>query len=43
MYYAVSNYVIYVSDTSDAIRQPGAIFRFSLTDHFDPGFSFPNI
>jgi hypothetical protein len=26
-----------------AIRQHGAIFRFSLTDKFDPGLSFSNI
>ena len=26
-------------DTRDAIRQRGAIFRFSLTDNFDPGLS----
>jgi hypothetical protein len=30
-------------DTPDAIRQRGVIFRFSLTDNFDPGLSFPNI
>jgi hypothetical protein len=26
-----------------AIRQHGAIFRFSLTDNFDAGLSFSNI
>jgi hypothetical protein len=30
-------------DTPDAILQSGAIFRFSLTDNFDPGLSFSNI
>jgi hypothetical protein len=30
-------------DTPDAIRQRGAIFRFSLIDKFDPGLSFSNI
>jgi hypothetical protein len=30
-------------DKPDAIRQRGAIFRFSLTDNFDPGLSFLNI
>ena len=29
--------------TPDAIRQRGAIFRFPLSDNFDPGLSFPNI
>jgi hypothetical protein len=28
-------------DTPDAIRD--AIFRFSLTDNFDPSLNFPNI
>jgi hypothetical protein len=27
----------------DAIRQRDAIFRFSLTDNFDPSLNFPNI
>jgi hypothetical protein len=27
----------------DAIRQRNAIFRFSLTDNFDPSLNFPNI
>jgi hypothetical protein len=30
-------------DTPDGIRQRDANFRFSLTDNFDPGLSFPNI
>jgi hypothetical protein len=30
-------------DTPDAIRQRDAIFRFSLTDNFDPSLNFPNI
>jgi hypothetical protein len=30
-------------DTPDAIRQRGAIFRFSLIDNFDSSLSFPNI
>jgi hypothetical protein len=30
-------------DTSDAIRQRDAIFRFLLTDNFDPNLNFPNI
>jgi hypothetical protein len=30
-------------DTSDAIRQRDTIFRFSLTDNFDPNLNFPNI
>jgi hypothetical protein len=29
--------------TPDAIRQRDAIFRFSLTDNFDPSLNFPNI
>jgi hypothetical protein len=28
--------------TPDAIRQRDAIFRFSLTDNFDPSLNFPN-
>jgi hypothetical protein len=31
------------SDTPDAIRQRDAIFRFSLSDNFDPSLNFPNI
>jgi hypothetical protein len=30
-------------DTPDAIRQRNAIFRFSLTDNFDPSLNFLNI
>jgi hypothetical protein len=30
-------------DTPDAIRQRDAIFRFSLTDNFDPSLNSPNI
>jgi hypothetical protein len=29
--------------TPDAIRQRDAIFRFSLTDNFDPSLNIPNI
>ena len=29
--------------TPDAIQQCDAIFRFSLTDNFDPSLNFPNI
>jgi hypothetical protein len=42
--YARDNEVTtFLPDTPDAIRQRGAIFRFSLTDNFDPGLSFLNI
>ena len=30
-------------DTPDVIRQRDAIFRFSLTDNFDPSLNFLNI
>ena len=30
-------------DTLDVIRQRGAIFRFSLTDNFDPDLNISNI
>ena len=30
-------------DKPEAIWERDAIFRFSLTDNFDPGLSFPNI
>jgi hypothetical protein len=33
----------YGPDTPDAIRQRDTIFRFSLTDNFDPSLNFPNI
>ena len=33
----------YGLDTPDAIRQHDAIFRFSLTDKFDPSLNCPNI
>ena len=33
----------YGPDTPDAIRQHDAIFRFSLTDNFDPSLNCPNI
>jgi hypothetical protein len=31
------------ADTPDAIRQRDAIFRFLLTDNFDPRLNSPNI